>query len=771
MVVICAVGTLITWPVLMSLNATGTALNEYGKPNEGFTKLQFGNVNSATQGNRYYGHVFVGWVFFSFVMYIITRETIYVINIRRAYLLAPFNAARISARTVLFTDVPAELQNHEKLATLFGTSYKRSWLSTDCKELRKAVDERDKVAMKLEGAEIKLIKTANDARLKHLKKSAKKGEVTKETEQNKENGPVADVESATPGSQWLNKKDRPTHKLGKIPFIGKKVDTIEWSRTELGRLIPETEKDQVIHRKDEGKLNPSVFVEFHTQQAANRVFQRMSGRKAPFVNPRTVGSTPKDIVWNNLGMTKTSRMIKASLAAAFIWVMIIFWAIPVAVVGAISNINFLIETAPFLSFINKLPTVLLGLITGLLPVIMLAVLMALVPIIIRLMMKIGGEVSLANVELKCQGYYMAFQVIQVFLVVSLGGAATSLVSGIIDEPSNALTLLAMGLPKASNFYTSYFVLQLLGVAAGDLLNIGALVGFTLLGKFLDKSPRKMFNRFITLSGLGWGSLYPKFGNMAIIAFTYALVAPLLLGFATVGFALLYLSTRYNAFFVLTNNVDTKGQAYAKVLQQIMTGVYLGEIFLAGLVGIAKAWVPLGLMIAFIVITAVYHAIMRHALKPLIMYMPDDLDSSDPYEFSHADHNSYDAKKSALPPSEAEVVVPSKMKNTKASLFQKLFNPRTKKSFSNAKALVPNFPPPVYEAIDEEFAYFDPAVTDAPPKLWIPRDEMGISVHEVAETSKYISITDEMARFNEKGKIIWDEDRMLEAPIYEKRIDY
>lgn len=271
-------------------------------------------------------------------MYVITRETIYFINLRRAYLLAPFNAAKISSRTVLFTDVPAELQNHEKLATLFGPSLKRSWLSTDCKELTKVVEERDKDAMKLEGAEIKLIKTANNARLKFEKKNEKAMSKKKEPLP----APTKDSEAATPGSEWLNpKKDRPTHRLGKIPFIGKKVDTIEWSRTELGRLIPEVEKDQLTHRKDEGKLLPSVFIEFHTQQAANRVFQRMSGKKAPFLNPRTVGSTPKEIIWKNLGISKTSRLIRTIGANTFITLMIIFWAIPVAVVGAISNIPYL----------------------------------------------------------------------------------------------------------------------------------------------------------------------------------------------------------------------------------------------------------------------------------------------------------------------------------------------------------------------------------------------------------------------------------------------
>jgi hypothetical protein len=132
------------------------------------------------------------------------------------------------------------------------------------------------------------------------------------------------------------------------------------------------------------------------------------------------------------------------------------------------------------------------------------------------MAKLSGELTLPAVELKTQNWYMAFQVIQVFLITTFASGAAAVVQDIINNPSSATTLLAQNLPLASNFYISYFILQSLGIAAGDLLNIGALVMFTVVGKFLDKSPRKMFNRYIKLSGQGWGSLYPKFGNLAII---------------------------------------------------------------------------------------------------------------------------------------------------------------------------------------------------------------------------------------------------------------
>lgn len=132
------------------------------------------------------------------------------------------------------------------------------------------------------------------------------------------------------------------------------------------------------------------------------------------------------------------------------------------------------------------------------------------------MAKIGGVVTTPAAELTCQKWYMAFQVIQVFLVITIGSSASAVVTSIINDPSSATTLLAEYLPLAANFYISYFILQGLGIAAGDLLNIGALVVFTVVAKFLDKSPRKMFKRYITLGGLGWGSLYPKFGCLAII---------------------------------------------------------------------------------------------------------------------------------------------------------------------------------------------------------------------------------------------------------------
>ena len=56
--VICLAGACITFPILFPVNATG------GGGQKQFDLLSFSNIG-ANSKNRYYAHVFLGWIFFS----------------------------------------------------------------------------------------------------------------------------------------------------------------------------------------------------------------------------------------------------------------------------------------------------------------------------------------------------------------------------------------------------------------------------------------------------------------------------------------------------------------------------------------------------------------------------------------------------------------------------------------------------------------------------------------------------------------------------------
>lgn len=346
-----------------------------------FDKISYANILLPTDSYRLYAVVFVGWVYFGafklllsgkpfannplgFIMYVIGRESIYCVQLQQAFLLLPGTASRISARTVLFSNVPKGFLNMDRLTQTFPTM-KHAWIATDTKELDTLIEDRDKVALKLEGAEIKLSMDANAKRLKAIKKGGSGGR---------------DAENQ---SQWLDDEARPTHRLGKIPLIGKKVDTINWSRSHLAELLPKIQRAQESNYQGNTKFSSAVFVEFHSVQAAEAAYHQTHSKLPKGFAPRAVGARPHEVIWQNLNMGLAQHKMMTAVATAIIFLMIIFWIPITAFVGALANINSLITTAPFLKFILKLPTALLGLITGLLPTIILAVCLALVPIIMR----------------------------------------------------------------------------------------------------------------------------------------------------------------------------------------------------------------------------------------------------------------------------------------------------------------------------------------------------------------------------------------------------
>jgi len=212
---------------------------------------------------------------------------------------------------------------------------------------------------------------------------------------------------------------------------------------------------------------------------------------------------------------------------------------------------------------------------------------------------------------------------------------------------------------------------------------------------------------------------------------------------------------------------------------MMTGVYLSEVCLIGLFAINTAPGPIVLMAFFLGCTANYHALMRHALKPLMDYLPDSYDGDDQANmFDTTDYKSYNLSKSdGVPPSQVQTASSKKMTAKKASLFGRVWNPKKFKSHQSVKSLVPSHPEPMYLQEEEEDAYYNPAIKSPVPQLWIVRDEMGISRQEVKDSSEVVHITDEYARFNEKNKVVWtqiDGDGGLDlqaVPIWEKRVDY
>ncbi|CCE61162.1 hypothetical protein TPHA_0A00770 [Tetrapisispora phaffii CBS 4417] len=594
----------VLFPILLPVNATN------GRDYKGFELLSMSNV---TNKNRFYAHVFLSWIWFSIIIYIIYRELYYYVVFRHALQTSPLYDGLLSSRTIILTDLNPS--KNSELERIFTKANKIS-VAKNVKELEKLCKERKSDTQRYESALNKMIKQSMKKKLK-ADKNKKYHDKLYENDRRL----VNDLETYVPYEK------RPKHYIGsKLPSFlkminGKKVNTVSY----LNEHIPE-ENEQIFTKQQEYEHSReylrTVFIQFDTQLEAQKVYQTLDyllGREN--YAKKYIGYSPEQIVWSNLNMTTRERSWKRCLATTFLVLMIIFWAIPVAVVGMISNISFLTTKIFFLEFINNLPNFLLGLITGILPSVALSILMSLVPPVIMYVGKLRGLTTLKHIDLYCHSWYFAFQVIETFIVTTGTSSASSTVTAIIDDPSQAMTLLSNNLPKASNFYISYFLLLGLTVPTGMLLQIITLVMSKIKGMLFTSTPRQKWTSYNTLATPSMGILYPTIEIIMVILISYSIIAPLVLVFSTLALFLLYLAYVYNLNFVMGFSLDSKGRNYPKGLFHIFVGIYMSEVCLIGLFVMLKSWGCVVLEAFYLGITALLHIWFKRKFIPLFDIVP------------------------------------------------------------------------------------------------------------------------------------------------------
>ncbi|KAK6459199.1 uncharacterized protein RJT20DRAFT_148771 [Scheffersomyces xylosifermentans] len=755
---------LLTWTVLLPVNATN------GKPNtHGFDQLSISNI---LHKERYYAHVFVGWVFYGGVVFVIYRELFYYNSLRSAVLASPKYAKKLSSRTVLFQTVPDSLLDEKQLYKMFN-GIRRIYVARTARDLESKVSKREDLVKKLEGAENKLLKIA----VKNKLKADKKG---------------TPIESADISS-YVPEKKRPKHKIG--GFFSKKTDTINYCKEEIPKIDAEVKEMQKKFRSNRPKN--SIFVEFENQYYAQLAYQSTVHHNPLRMKPVFTGVEPADVQWSNLRMFWWERITRRFLAFAAVTALILLWAIPVAFVGVISQITYLTDKLPWLRWILNLPKPLLGLVTGLLPTIMLAILMSLLPMFIRGMAKISGAPTAQSIELYTQNVYFAFLIVNGFLVTAIASSATSTVTAIIKEPTSAMSVLANNLPKSSNFFISFLILQGLSVAGGSLFQFVGLILYYLLGKILDSTVRKKWARFSGLGTVAWGTTFPAFTQLACVTLAFAIIAPMILLFATVAFFLIYIAFCHNLTYVFVEGPDTRGLHYPRALFQTFVGIYIGQVCLLGIFAVGKGWGPIVLQVIGLVATVFCHVNLSESFDHLITVVPVDcmraLDGvSQTASFGGAsdyqskvldrkrktnsgafdkqiaeDKEEQEKVKQDIMAEDAEInagetertLIPlladRDFKKTESqNPFVRFVRPDVFLNYRHAKQQLPatyNIEP---KDEDNKHAYDMPVISAPCPGVWIPKDPMGFSHGQIEDFAGIVDMSDENATFDEKGNIIF-----------------
>ncbi|KAH8670797.1 hypothetical protein BX600DRAFT_229607 [Xylariales sp. PMI_506] len=751
-ILICIIGICITWVVLFPVNATG------GGQASQLDRLGFGNVRDQS---KLWAHAAVAWVFYGLVMFIVMRERLWLIGLRQAWYLSKANASRLSSRTVLYLEPSRDISLDADAQSNFGPEARRQWAVKATPKLDSLVGARDSKATNLESLETSFLTNAHKKQVKFARQQ----------EQEVTSLPRDTVD-----------RIRPKHR--KYWVAGHKTDAIDRTRDELQQASTKLDeiRDTYSASTPDSHAVSAIFVEYASQKAAHQAYHRSSSSGIPIpasvlVQSRLLGVLPKEIVWKNLTRPNAVRLSGKFTANLIIAAFILFWSIISAFIGSISNVIFLSKNVEWLHWIADLPQPLLGLLTGLLPPLATSLLSSYVPIIMRYVAKLFGEPTTVTAELQVQTWYYLFQVIQIFFVTALSSSAIDFIPQIIQDPQQVPLILAQSLPKSSNFYLTYFVLQGLTSSAKNIVNFSDLFQDIFLDLFVSKTPRQKYQQYTNLKNMSWGKLHPKYANFAIIALAYACISPLVLGPATIGLVLFYACYRHNLLFVAQPKLETKGRCYTRSLAQLLTGVYVGELALIGLFSLRGATGPSIATVVLLVCTIVYNVVTNRYLNPLEDRLPEELfereDEEEPLlqaaEEGAALQEAHD--RSRVQRLGHSLHLPQDVVDPIARFFEPHIYASHKVMKGFLKGSDEDSGPPQYSEEELDRAYANPALTSG-AQVWIPADEVGLSREEVeANAAAGITSTDYGAWIDKKGRVQFDRQNLRDLPLWQQSVVY
>ncbi|KAG1736152.1 uncharacterized protein EDB91DRAFT_539954 [Suillus paluster] len=764
---------LISWIVLMPVTSVNNSM-----PNKtGLDRFIFGNVSPDHQA-RYAAHIILAYLFTFWIYWNIRRELRHFTTVRQLHLVNPVHSRSVQANTILVTGIPARYLSEPALRSLYSNlpgGVKKVWLNRDLKKLPSIYDRRLATCGKLESAETSLLSTAAKLRRKALKKDNGAGDAS----------PSADPERSVTLAERLVPQDmRPSHRLPagfmpfSLPFIGEKVDTIDWCRREIatatgllingrqilaneGLSLPEdVNGDGKVDKKDRAKqtyppLN-SAFVTFNQQIAAHLAVNALTHHEPYCMADRYLEVSPPDVIWGNLGLNPYEKRIRMTISYAITAALIIFWSIPVAFVGIISNIQGLCVQESWLAWLCTLPSVVVGIIQGILPPVLLAVLMMLLPIVLRLLGRFEGIPTRTGLELSLMTRFFIFQVIHSFLIVTLSSGIIAALPSLLQNPSSIPSLLAQYLPQASTFFLTYIMLQGLSGVAGGFLSAVSLILYYVKLYILGSTPRSIYNIKHAQSTVAWGTLFPSVTLLVVITFAYSIISPVINGLACFTFFLFYLLYKYLFLYQYTQppSADTGGLFFPKAIQHVFVGMYVQQICLCALFFLAQdqngkpgAVVEGALMVVLIVLTAGYHVIMNNSFGPLTKAFPLSLADK---TYRHPE-----------PSLELQDVRGGSGSKSKEPVDEEPSPTDKHRAASSTESGDEHAPQNDYDEVffarrpdgTEDYGFAQPAVSRPQRIVWIPDDSLALGREEV-QTNKEsgVKATTENAKMDEHGKV-------------------
>lgn len=415
--------------------------------------------------------------------------------------------------------------------------------------------------------------------------------------------------------------------------IIKSVPAMEFWLTRLPELEKRILEGQVNARK---LVWPSAFVTF-----GSRVLQSVSatGLHHHDETAWTVRGAPgpTELLWCNLGMTSAQRTVASSVVWVLFGLMCLFFTIPIAAIQGLIDVNKFASFSPGLaSFLNNV--VISKLIQAIVPGLVLKIFLAFLPAILAFMVKKSGAVAQSEVDFGVVSRFMIFQVIVVFFGTIIAGSFFSQASKLISNPTSIISVLGTAIPQTSTFFITFLWVQLGTKAIGACRLVGVILYW--LFTYLAGSPRaaaRVWQEQMTT----YGTAVTDHTMAILLGLAFCCINPIIAPTVFCYFVVVTLVEGYNAIYVYRKTYESGGQMWCKVLNQVMTGLYIFQLCMIGLISLKKF--PYSVVIIPVLLPTLIFHFTCHQLfaRPwTIMSLHDaaELDKNDKVETLEEQHD-------------------------------------------------------------------------------------------------------------------------------------
>ena len=337
----------------------------------------------------------------------------------------------------------------------------------------------------------------------------------------------------------------------------------------VGGDVPPVSVKETEEIEHDGKASSTAFVTFTSLRAKQAAIQcEISGKVDNMdIAPAPI---PKGVIWNNALVPTPTRRTAMMVAAAFWAVGCLFWAVPVAFVTGIANLNSILQSFGAEPWNEN--SFWYGLISGMLPVIFLQILMLVLYICIgacaRYLIRVK---SMPEIDAYTFFWHQLYQFANLWLIL-IGGSAFNQIDALLQDPGQIAELLAKSLPGASTFFVNMVIMGSF-LAFGLELSMIPSYGVNLIMSMLQPEAmrtQRMLDAAQNPPTVVWGKILPPMVFVLLVALVYMSIVPLMEAFCLAYFGGWYLVRKHQCLHVYAQEFEGGGIIWETLFGFFMT---------------------------------------------------------------------------------------------------------------------------------------------------------------------------------------------------------